>query len=81
MKKNAYVCGHNLTLADLSILASLSFAEASEYEMNDYPNILKWKNNLKTGLDYYKEVNDEAMINFTGFMRTCKSTIRDKIIK
>lgn len=64
-----YVAGDHLTLADLSILASLSFAEVFDYSIDDYKNVTQWKERLKKELPYYDEVNKEPVENFRTFVK------------
>ena len=67
-----FVCGSTLTVADISLLASLSFAEAAQYNLTPYANISRWLNHLKRTLPYYDEVNGEAMKRFTDYLSAKK---------
>lgn len=70
---NQFVCGNHLTVADISLLASLSFAEAAEYDFTSgFPKIKEWLHRLKAELPYYAQVNDEPMNRFTGYLRMKK---------
>jgi len=37
-----YVAGHNLTIADLSLVSSVTTAEAVEFHLKDYENVSNW---------------------------------------
>src|SRR6218665_2302835 len=53
INKNYMACDH-LTIADLSILASITLLEvAAEYDFTSYPNIWTWYNRLRNELPYY----------------------------
>ncbi|KAI1285674.1 Glutathione S-transferase 1, isoform C [Halotydeus destructor] len=52
-----YVAGDTLTIADLSILAGISFLAISDYDLSAYANIVAWQANLEQELPYHKEVN------------------------
>ncbi|KAI1289890.1 Glutathione S-transferase 1, isoform C [Halotydeus destructor] len=71
LSKNAYVCGDNLTIADLSIRAGLSFGEAAEYDFGQFKNVHDWMNRLAQ-LPYYKEVNEEPVRRFTLYIQSKK---------
>ena len=67
----SYVAGDNITLADLSILASLSLAEVFDYNMtNDYKYIKQWNEGLKRNLPYYDEVNKEPINMFKEYVNS-----------
>ena len=74
---NEFVCGSSLTLADISLLASLSFAEAALYDLTRYANVCRWLNQLKQTLPYYDEINGEALKRFTDYLTAKKEKTPD----
>ncbi|KAH8310312.1 hypothetical protein KR044_000674, partial [Drosophila immigrans] len=42
-----YVAGDKLTIADISLLASVSTFEAVDFKISDYPNVAKWYANAQ----------------------------------
>ncbi|KAH8414257.1 hypothetical protein KR215_001519 [Drosophila sulfurigaster] len=42
-----YVAGDKLTIADISLLASVSTFEAVEFKISEYPNVAKWYANAQ----------------------------------
>ena len=70
LKQNKYVAGDELTLADLSILASLSLAEVFDYDVIcDYNHIRNWSQTLKRELPYYDEINKEPINMFKTYVK------------
>lgn len=69
LEKNAYVAGKNLTLADLSIVASISLAEAYNYNFRPFQNIVEWLRLMKVELSYYREVNEIPLLQFKFWYR------------
>ena len=67
-----FVCGPNLTLADISIVASLSFAEAADYDSSDYKFITSWKEKVKSLVKDYSEINDEPVKRFREYLKSKK---------
>lgn len=57
LANSKYVAGDSLTLADISILGSLTYAEAFQYDLTPYANVISWQANLKAELPYYEEIN------------------------
>lgn len=57
LKKNDYVCGNWMTLADLSVLATITFLDVIDFPLSSFSNIDSWASRLKTELQYYKECN------------------------
>jgi glutathione S-transferase len=57
---NDYVAGSRLTIADLAILASLTFPlYVFDYDYGEWKNISRWLSKLQTELSYYSELNEE----------------------
>jgi glutathione S-transferase len=53
-----YVAGNELTIADISVLASTSLLEINEQkDIADLPNLKGWYNRVKAQLPYFEEVN------------------------
>jgi glutathione S-transferase len=64
MKKDGYnyLAGNHLTLADLSLIASVSHVcSIRNMDMKDFPEIKKWWEMLKEELSYYKQINEEPL--------------------
>ncbi|GFW99661.1 glutathione S-transferase 1, isoform C [Trichonephila clavipes] len=72
LSKTSYVAGNHITLADFSILASLSFAEVADYSYADYPKITAWLQKLKSEIPSYKEINDIPLQQFKDFLKSKK---------
>jgi len=53
-----YVAGDHLTLADLSIVASLTFASVKDYSYDAFPKISDWLNKMKSEIPGYEEINE-----------------------
>ena len=69
LSQHPYVAGDNLTLADLSILASLSFGEIFDFDISEYKKVTEWSNRLKTQLPYYDEINKEPIQMFKNYVK------------
>lgn len=72
LRKHKFVAGDDLTLADISLLASLSFAEAADYDLSSFSKICDWQSSLKSSLPHYNEVNEKAVERFTWYLRSKK---------
>ncbi len=68
LAKNPYLAGKDLTLADIDLLASLDPAEVANVDITPYPNITKWRKNLKQQSFYTKCFKEygEALKQFAG---------------
>lgn len=62
-----YLVSANLTVADLSIFATLTFAETVDFDYSDFANISGWMNRLKDELPYNDEINDKAIKQYQGY--------------
>lgn len=75
LETNKFVCGANLTIADFSIVATVSSANAIlPLASNRFPKIFEWWARLQT-LPYYKEANEEGLDAFTGLIKS-KNIVR-----
>ena len=72
LSKTSYVAGNNITLADFSILASLTFAEIADYSFESYPKICAWLQKLKSEVPNYKEINEDPLNQFKEFLKSKK---------
>ncbi|RWS00197.1 Glutathione S-transferase 1:-like isoform C [Dinothrombium tinctorium] len=61
LKNKHFVAGDQLTLADLSLLASVTSAEIIDYNFSQFPNVINWIRKLKLELPYYEEVNGKPL--------------------
>lgn len=57
LETSPYVTGDNFTIADLSILATVTLLDVISYDVNAFSAIRRWKAKLKSELPYYDEVN------------------------
>ncbi|XP_049871106.1 glutathione S-transferase 1-1-like [Pectinophora gossypiella] len=68
-----YAAGSALTLADLSLVASVSTFEAAGIDLQPYPNVLKWFDLVKATAPKYKEANEEGIKQFKEFIANLKA--------
>ena len=67
-----YLTGKQMTLADINLLAVLDVAEMAQIDLSQYPNLTKWRNELKRKKFYQKCYQDyttfcqEQMAQMTG---------------
>lgn len=54
-----YAAGDTLTLADLSLLATISTVACIDFDLSGYRNITLWLKGLETELPYHNEINVE----------------------
>ncbi|KAL5283274.1 GstD1.2 family protein [Megaselia abdita] len=63
LEGKTYVAGNEMTIADLSILATISTYEVAGYDLKAFPNIEKWYSHIKNdapGTELNKQGLDEA---------------------
>lgn len=63
-----YAAGDCLTLADLSLLATVSSYEVAKFDLTKYQNVTKWYNHIKSvapGAD----LNEEGCVEFSRFFK------------
>jgi glutathione S-transferase len=70
LSKTRYVAGDELTIADFSVITSLTFAEVMDYSLKNYKNITSWQDRLKSELSYYHECHDQGNKEFREWLNS-----------
>ncbi|XP_063632723.1 glutathione S-transferase 1-1-like [Cydia splendana] len=65
-----YVAGPNLTLADLSLIASVSSFEATDIDFKKYSNVKRWYETVKSTAPGYQEANEKGLEAFKGLVNS-----------
>ena len=68
LEKNEFVCGDQMTLADISIRAGLTFAEACVYDFVPYERVTDWMERVEHSIPQYHDINHDAMTRFTDYV-------------
>jgi len=69
LEKTRYCAGPHLTIADFSILASVTQLEGMDYKITAYPNLCKWVERLKSELPYYESCNSAGIEMFRAWAK------------
>ena len=69
LKKSPYLTGDHVTIADLSILASITQMEGMDYQLQGYKNLKTWVDRLKNELPYYDECNKAGIEMFRAWAK------------
>ncbi len=59
-----YAAGKNLTLADLSLVATVSTYDVAGFDLTKFPNVLKWYQKCKQTIPGYDEANQRGCDEF-----------------
>lgn len=78
LEKSPYVAVQHLTIADFSILASVTQLEGMEYRITAYPNLYKWVERLKSELPYYESCNTAGIEMFKTWAKSKNRTYTTK---
>ncbi|XP_054711350.1 uncharacterized protein LOC129220940 [Uloborus diversus] len=62
--KTTYVAANHLTLADFSVIGTLTFTEVVNFDFSGYPRITQWMQKLKKEIPNYYEINDVPIQQF-----------------
>jgi len=73
LAKNKYVAGDQLTIADLSIVASITFVRVVEYDLSEFKNLTAWIEKLSKELPNFAEINDEPINAFKAWYKEKKA--------
>lgn len=68
--KTKFFLGDNLTIADVSMAATLSFPDACGYDISEFKALGAYLKRLKEAIPKYSEINDEAVERMRGFIKS-----------
>ncbi|KAJ8956147.1 hypothetical protein NQ317_007415 [Molorchus minor] len=64
LENSEFVAGNQLTLADLSLVATVSTIEVFNHDLSPFKNITRWFSKVKQVAPGYDEVNDKPLDGF-----------------
>ena len=73
-----YVSGTLMSIADLALLASVSFLDIIDYDMTDYANIATWREKLAFEIPCHQKINVEPIEQFKVWYQTKKDMVTDE---
>jgi len=76
LEDTRYVAGDHLTIADFSILGSISHLESMDFRIKSYCNVYKWAERLKIELPYYEKVNSDGIQKHRDWAKNQRKTSR-----
>ncbi|XP_026759797.1 glutathione S-transferase 1-1-like [Galleria mellonella] len=69
-----YLAGPQLTVADLSTVATISTLELTDVDFRKYPNINRWYEKMRAEVAGYKEVNETGLDHMRAIMEKFKKS-------
>lgn len=69
-----YLIGNSLTLADLTLVATVSSIDYAEISLDKYPNVLKWYTLVQKTAPSYKEANVQGLEIFQDTVRKIRAS-------
>lgn len=66
LENSKFVAGNHLTIADISLLATVSSYEAASFDLNKYANVARWYNSVKNSAPGH-EINQAGIEAFKKF--------------
>ncbi|XP_076301000.1 glutathione S-transferase D1 [Lasioglossum baleicum] len=72
LENETYVAGKTMTVADLSILATVTSLDACGFDLSTYKNTLRWLANMKSVAPKYEEANGVGVQAFKKFVAGLK---------
>ncbi|KAJ3648206.1 hypothetical protein Zmor_020026 [Zophobas morio] len=64
LQNDEFVAGSQLTLADLSLLATVTSFEAVNFDLSAYKNVVDWLARVKAAAPGYEEANGKGVVLF-----------------
>lgn len=68
-----YVAGQHLTIADISLIATVSAIEVTDIDINKFPNVKKWVQRTKRTVPGY-DINEAGLADFKKFIESKRHT-------
>jgi glutathione S-transferase len=73
MMDKKYVAGENLTVADLSLLSTITSLMALDFDYSSHANVTKWINRLQAELPYYDNYVTQAVAQLKAWINKGKA--------
>uniref|UniRef100_A0A182QFG8 glutathione transferase n=1 Tax=Anopheles farauti TaxID=69004 RepID=A0A182QFG8_9DIPT len=70
LTNNPYAAGPNVTLADYSLVATVSTLEVIEYDLSKYPAVAAWYEGCKGLMVDFHAINDEGMEQYRAYLKS-----------
>ncbi|ETN63518.1 glutathione transferase, delta class [Anopheles darlingi] len=67
---NPYAAGPNITVADYSLVATVSSLEAVQFDLTKYPAIQAWYEGCKGAMVDYQEINESGMLQYRAYFES-----------
>ncbi|XP_049278256.1 glutathione S-transferase 1-like [Anopheles funestus] len=67
---NPYAAGPNMTLADYSLVATVSSLEVVQYDLSKYPAIAAWYEACKATIVDYQEINEAGLQQYRQYFES-----------
>lgn len=64
LASSEYAAGNDLTLADLTLAATVSTYEVMDFDLSPYKNVAKWYARVKQNAPGYEEANGKNVLIF-----------------
>lgn len=64
LENSEYSAGNQLTLADLTLVATVSTYEAMNFDISKYKNVARWYEKVKATAPGYEEANGKNVLIF-----------------
>ncbi|XP_015792344.1 glutathione S-transferase 4 [Tetranychus urticae] len=66
-----YLCGDTITLADLTVMTSITTAQATDLDLSSFKNVDRWLKQLETNYaDWWKELVTDPVKEFRDFLQS-----------
>jgi len=66
LEGHTYAAGDNLTVADISLVATVSTLDVADFDLSKYPNVVAWYEKCKATTPGY-DINEAGMAEFKKF--------------
>lgn len=74
LANSKFFAGDFMSLADISVLTSVAFAEATdEWDLSPYKNVARWRKDAIAQLPFYDELVKQWVEGLRGFIQFMKS--------
>uniref|UniRef100_A0A6G1SCC0 Glutathione S-transferase 1, isoform D n=1 Tax=Aceria tosichella TaxID=561515 RepID=A0A6G1SCC0_9ACAR len=65
-----FMLGDQLTIADISLVETLSYAYIVDYDLSEYKNLVAYLARVKAAIPNYSEINDKPLEDFRQWIRS-----------
>lgn len=74
-----YAAGNSLSIADISIYGTVTHVDVIDYKLDDYPNVMIWRERVRAELIASYDVNEEPIAQLKEWLEEKRAAVIEEL--